>query len=114
MADNTTPLVNKVYYFYKYLHEVIVEFPKTKRYSLGETLDITTIRLLELIMLAYHESGRDKQVTLRRASVKADLLKIFLRMSWELKCIDAKKYLILSSEIVEIGRMIGGWIKKQQ
>lgn len=42
---------------------------------------------------------------------KTDLLKFFLRITWELHGIDNKKYLIISEKIDEFGRTIGGWKK---
>jgi len=39
------------------------------------------------------------------------LLKFFLRISWEIKAVDNKKYIALSERLDEIGKMLGGWIK---
>jgi hypothetical protein len=48
----------------------------------------------------------------QKAGVKVDLLKFFLRLAWEIKSLDNKKYIILSEKTDEIGRMFGGWIKQ--
>jgi hypothetical protein len=34
-----------------------------------------------------------------------------LRISWEIKAIDNKKYLVISEHVQELGRMVGGWKK---
>ncbi len=49
---------------------------------------------------------------LQKAVTKLDLLKFFLRISWEVKALDIKKYIVLSEKLDEIGRMLGGWIKQ--
>lgn len=40
---------------------------------------------------------------------KLDLLKFFLQIGWENKLIDTKKYAVLSEDMNEVGRMLGGW-----
>jgi len=52
-----------------------------------------------------------KNETLCKASDKTDLLKYLIRLAYEIKCINIKKYILLEEKIVEIGKMIGGWIK---
>jgi len=46
-----------------------------------------------------------------QASVKFDALKIFTRLTWELKILDDKKYAELQTHLQEIGKMIGGWLR---
>lgn len=43
-----------------------------------------------------------------------DVLKFLLRVAWELKILDDKKYTKLSEGIQEIGRQVGGWRKGLQ
>lgn len=51
---------------------------------------------------------------LQKANGKLDLLKFFLQISWEIKILDNKKYIVLSEQLNEIGKMIGGWSKGLQ
>jgi hypothetical protein len=53
----------------------------------------------------------EKLGLIEKASDKNNLLKYLIRISFDIKCIDSKKYIILEEKIVEIGRMLGGWIK---
>lgn len=39
-----------------------------------------------------------------------DSLKFFLKLLWEIKALDNKKYTTLSIPLAEIGKMIGGWM----
>ena len=43
---------------------------------------------------------------------KIDLLKFFLQLFWETKTMDNKNYAILSEEIFDLGKIMGGWKKK--
>lgn len=40
------------------------------------------------------------------------MLKFFLRVAWEIKSLDNKKYIIISEHLEEIGKMLGGWQKQ--
>jgi len=51
----------------------------------------------------------EKLPYVRLAIRKTDLLKILLMILWEIKAINNKKYLNLSSPLEEIGRMLGSW-----
>jgi len=48
---------------------------------------------------------------LQKAGIKLDTLKFILQISWEIKALDNKKYIILSEHLNEIGKMLGGWIR---
>jgi len=69
------------------------------------------LEIIELTITAGYLPKEQKLSVLQRASVKLDLLKILLRLSFETKCLDNKKYQQLVLQIVEVGRMLGGWIK---
>ena len=49
--------------------------------------------------------------SLKRASLKLNILRVFLRLMKEVKTLDNKKYITLQTLVDEIGRMLGGWIK---
>ena len=43
-----------------------------------------------------------------------ELLRLFNDLSYDLKFIDEKRYLLISDRLCEIGRLLGGWIKSQK
>jgi len=87
------------------------DFPKDSKYTLGSKIDSLFLEVVEEIINASNSDKAEKQIFLRIASTKLDLLKFFLQISWEIKCLDNKKYILLSEKLNEIGRMLGGWIK---
>lgn len=89
-------------------------FPKKSRYTLGDRIDAHFIKVLELISLASYQSRDEKSSTLERAITGIDLLKFLLRVAWELKILDDKKYTVLSEGVQEVGRQIGSWKKGLQ
>lgn len=86
-------------------------FPKDSRYTLGNKIDSLFLELLENTIRAGYSDKTEKQIFLKRASVKLDLLKFFLQVAWEIKSLENKKYIKLSEKLNEIGKMLGGWIK---
>jgi len=86
-------------------------FPKTSRYTLGIKIDGLFIEITELFFTAAHLNKEQKLPFVQKAAVKLDLLKFFLQISWEIKTLDNRKYLAISTPLSEIGKMLGGWIK---
>lgn len=57
-------------------------------------------------------AAQDKKAEIiRRLSVKFDALKFFLKLLWEIKALDTNRYTLLSQQLMQIGKMIGGWMK---
>ncbi|MBI4080608.1 MAG: diversity-generating retroelement protein Avd [Candidatus Levybacteria bacterium] len=86
-------------------------FPKGKRYTLGQKIDQVSLEIFENIILAGYLPREQKLPVLQKVSIKLDLLKILLRLAFETKCLDNKKYQQLVEQLLEIGKMLGGWIK---
>jgi len=105
------PIFTKLYDFYKNLSQFLVLFPKSRKYTLGQKIDNLTLEIIELVITASYTSHEQKLLILRKISIKVDLLKILLRLSFETKCLDNNKYQQLTSQLIEIGKMLGGWIK---
>jgi len=78
---------------------------------LGTKIDSLFLDTIENMIKARYSDKIEKQIFLKRASVKLDLLKFFLQISWEIKSLEAKKYIKLSEKLNEVGKMLGGWIK---
>jgi len=38
-------------------------------------------------------------------------MKFLIKLLWEIKSLDNKKYIHLSAPLMEIGKMIGAWLK---
>jgi len=103
------PIFTKLYEFYKTLSSIIPSFPKTKRYTLGQKLDNTTLDILEFLFAIPLSSN--KLIILQKISVKVDLLKILIRLSKDTQIINNKDCLELETKLSEIGKMLGGWIR---
>ncbi len=96
---------------YSYWLLLFNDFPKVNRASLGKKIDFYFLELLESIFTSLYLPPQQKVVRLSSAIAKLDALKFFLQLAWENKCVPQDKYAVLSSNLNEIGKMLGGWKK---
>lgn len=83
--------------------------PKQHRYSLGQRIDSLLIEMIEAIAQAAFIPREEKMPWVRAAIRKLDALKVLLMVLWETKSLDTKKYVALSEQLDEVGKMLGGW-----
>lgn len=107
---NEVPLFQKIYDLYKLFYLYIDNFPK-KSEALSQKIENTIMEILDNISKASFAGQKDRLDYLNKASIKLDFLKVLFRLTFDVKIIDQKKYLILEEKLQEIGRMLGGWIK---
>jgi len=109
--QSDTPIFIKTYELYKLFYLYLPTFPKKDRYTLGQKCELALLDILENIIVVGYLSKLEKLPLLRKISIKLDVLKVLFRLGKDIKVIDHKKYLEFENYFMEIGRMIGGWIK---
>jgi len=78
---------------------------------LRQKINQTSLDIFEILFkIPLLEKGQ-KLETLQALSSKLDLLKILLRLGQENKDLTTNSYLTLQSNLQEIGKMTGGWIR---
>lgn len=85
--------------------------PRKDKYTLGQKCEIAILEVLESIIMASNLPKQEKLPVLKQASMKLDLVRVFLKLARDVKALENKKYQLLESQTEEIGRMLGGWIK---
>ena len=103
------PILEKAIEAYKLWHSFLPSFAKTSRYTLGEKIDAHILALIEHILKATYAARAEKGKHITEASVSLDMIKLFLKIAWELKLLDHKNFARLSEALVAIGNMLGGW-----
>ncbi len=86
-------------------------FPKKDKHALGTKIEILIINVIELLLEAGSAQKNEKLTVIRRASVKFDTLKVFIRVAKDLKLLDNKQYVTLQTFLQGIGQQMGGWQK---
>ncbi len=111
MAEETSlmQVIPKLLDFIEWMIPVLDKFPKSRRFFLGDKIEAGLLDILDKLIEANYT--RDKTVLLRRANLQLEKIRYLLRIAYRMRCFDVRRYEFCSKALVEIGRMIGGWIK---
>ncbi len=111
-----SPIFVKTYDFLLWLIPLTLKYPKSQRFLLAEKTSKLALEFYDLIL-----EGAFRQTNMVDFFADADLLlnkiRLYLRLSFDLKCISMNQYEFASRSLDEIGRLLGGWknkIQKQQ
>jgi len=113
-AFDNISIIHKTYKFYLFLYSLTQSFPKKDRYTLGQRNENTTLEILELLFLANSKQKTSRLMILNKIDVKLKVLKTLVRLCFDTKTIDQKKYILLQEKLQEIGKILGGWIRQTQ
>lgn len=74
-------------------------------------MEETALEILELALLARTKTGAGQLLILNKVDIKLKMLKLFIRLAAELKAMPTGTYAELEGRLLEIGRLLGGWLK---
>ncbi|OYT15431.1 MAG: diversity-generating retroelement protein bAvd family protein [Bacteroidetes bacterium 4572_77] len=94
---------------FEYSYLILKQYPKHEKFVLVSEIKNILNNILKLVITGVKKYY--KKTTLQDLDVELAKLKVFARMSKNLEYIKSKTYEIWIRKIVEIGRMVGGWIK---
>ncbi len=102
-------ILQKTFDMMDYAYMALAQFPKSEKFAICADIK----RCMDTIMERIIESNKKyyKKTTLQELDVEVEKLKTYIRLSYKLGFLPPKKYEIWSGLVVEIGKMVGGWIK---
>jgi hypothetical protein len=107
-----SPIFTKTYDMLRWLLPQTVKFPRQQRFVLAAAVQQTALRLQEqLIEAAY---AAHPLPHLREADVTLAKLRTYLRLCRDLELLKFNQYEHGARMLNEIGRLLGGWMKKEQ
>lgn len=74
-------------------------------------IETTILDLIETLYLAQSKQGASRLLILNKADIILKMLTTHLRLAYKTKSVNDAGFAALSEHIIEIGRMVGGWIK---
>ena len=108
----TEPVIfHKAGQLYRQAHERVSRFPKVSRHTLGTRIEATVLDLIESLYLAHSKQGQSRALILNKADVTLRMLFMHLRLAHATRCLNDAGFAQLSESTVEIGKMLGGWLK---
>lgn len=109
MESNNLSILSKTIQAYKLWLSFNQHINKNLRFSLASKIDDIFLDIIELISQASIIEKIKKLPYIQKSLSELDSLRLFLRIFWEIKAIDNKKYITISISLDEIGKMLGGW-----
>jgi len=109
MADDEFKILRKVQDMMKYAYPLLHQFPKVEKFSLAADIRRTMDQVLEYTILVQKKSN--KTSALEKLDIENEKLKAYILLAYELHYIDKHRLGVWSGKAVEIGKMIGGYIR---
>ncbi len=113
MGENTDTkeflLLQKILDMMEYGYIALRQFPKSEKYALCTDMKRCMDEMLSLTITA--RKRYYKKTTLQDLDIEITKLRVYIRLAYQLKFLPMNKYENWSEMVVEIGRMLGGWIK---
>ena len=108
-ARRTGPALEAMYQFLLWLIPTIDKFPRSQKFVLGDRIESAALDVMDALIAATYTRGRDTM--LANANLGLERLRFFMRLSQELRLIDARRYEYAARGLDEVGRLVGGCIK---
>ena len=99
MPPEIPPVISKLYDLILWLMGQVPKFPRSHRFVLGDRIQTLVLDVLDL---------------LKRASLELEKLRYLIRLSRDLNFLSVRRYQFVATQIDEVGRMVGGWLRQQK
>ena len=109
MSERQSPIFTKTYDFILWLLNHTEQFPKSERFRLAKRTEDCAFNFYERIVEATR--SRNPRAVLLDADLELDKLRLYLRLCHARKLTNADQYKYAAGILVEIGKLIGGWLK---
>ena len=103
-------VITKVYDLVLWSCNHIARFPRSHRFTLGDRLEVRLLNVLEMLLRAKYT--RNRLPILRDANLELELLRFQFRLAKDLRCLSLESYGYAARTVEEVGRVLGGWIKR--
>jgi len=104
-----TPAVDSCHALLLWIIPQIDKLPRQRRFTLGERLETELLGILALLVSAAYR--RDREPALTEANTRLAVCRHLWRLGLELKVVPLKSYEHGATQMVDLGRQIGGWLK---
>ena len=107
-------LIPKVEKYIEYVLGLIIKLPRTEKFSIGTEYKSSMYKMISNIMLLNKISKNRKEEIiniLNNIDAMLSTQRIYLRLMYNNRWIDERKFKITIEQIYEIGKILGGLIK---
>ena len=101
----------KFYDLILYSFPIIDRFPLKQKFVLGQQIQNCMIEIVKLMIQANKFGDKHKLTNLYYVDVELEKLRTLIRLAADLGFMSHEKYGHHCEKIVEVGKLLGGWIK---
>lgn len=106
------PVIQKTYDLLLWTVGHTVKFPRAYRFALGDRLERQLYGVLEDLLRA--KFTKERAVILEGVNLELEILRFQFRLARDLQCLSLTSYGFAAKEVNEVGKMVGGWLKKSR
>jgi len=109
MEKRQSPIFSKTSEFLSWLLDHTEKFPKSERFRLARRLEDTAFNFYELLIKATR-SQRKRRVLLE-ADFELEKIRLYIRLARNRKLTSPDQYRYITGILIEIGKLLGSWLK---
>ncbi len=102
-------IYQKLYDFALYIFPIIDRFPKFEKFALSSQIKNCILDIGKLIIRT--NKSKNKRASMYEIDIKIEEIKFLLRFAHDKKYLSNKSYEYSFKKVLEIGRLLGGWLK---
>jgi len=106
-----SPIFTRTFDLLMWLLPATTKYPKEQRFILAQRVQLAAFKFYEAITAASLSRSREKQF-LEDADIELQRLRLYLRLSRRLNFLDSGQYEHVFKMVEEVGKLLGGWMKK--
>lgn len=109
MKDNFKIII-KIKYLISYFDKILINFPNNEKVL----KDKISNNLYDILEFTYLANEQNDKIYIKKVIVKIKMLDFYLKISCDKKYLSYKKYSKSSLHLLEILRMLYGWVKYEE
>lgn len=109
---NASPLFVRTHDFLLWLLPQVQKFPRTYRFTLSERIQRQGMEFQDCIVSAGKSKAEERRAWLAKADILLEQLRFWLRFARDLELFTLGQYEHAARMLVEMGRLLGAWIKQ--
>jgi hypothetical protein len=103
-----SPIFLKTHDMIVWLLEHTIKFPKSQRFVMAKRVEQSALNFYDFLVAA--GKGHNLLSNLQSADIELERLRHHIRLCVDLKLFSVDQYKHVSLQLVEVGKLLGGWI----
>lgn len=113
MARDELQVIDRTYELLKWFLGRLGKFPRSHRYGLGSQIEQRLYAVFDGLLRAKYAAAPEKRDALSQVNQHLESLRMLCRLAHELGMLPHKSQEYAAREMIEIGKMTGGWLRQQ-